>query len=129
MMKYFFVFLTIILFTFSCNKEKKNLINRNLLLFRQISVGELGTEEFDKYEKEATNNKLEIKYLSDVIYVSFLEITNACSSFKGNINISNDSIYLKYNSVSDEVCTSTSITRFTFVINNYEHKKYKIIKD
>jgi hypothetical protein len=128
MKKYFLVLLSIFFFNSSCENKKKSLINKNLLLFKQNFIGELGSEEYDKFEKLAVKNKLEIKYLNDVVYVSFLEITNACSSFKGDINIKNDSIYLTYNTISDEVCTSTTITRFTYIINNNEEKKYKIIK-
>lgn len=113
---------TFILFL-SCSKkiEQKN---QDLYFFKDKYLTELGN---DDYENDLKKTKLKIKtdYIDDLIIVSNYVESNACGKYTGNIRIENDEIYLIYKLVSDEVCTSTSINKVTYVINNPKQKKYK----
>jgi hypothetical protein len=115
------------LFLFSCNQKKLNPTNKRLLTFKSTYLADSDDEKFDSILRKNKLNNLEIKYLNDIIYVSYITEVNACSGSNGNIEIKNDSIVLKTFSNSEEVCTSTSVVRNTFIINNYEEKKYNII--
>jgi hypothetical protein len=104
-----------------------NTPNKRLLTFKKTYLAESDSEKFDSILKKIKPNKLEIKYLNDIIYVSYITEINACITIDGNIEIKNDSIILKTFSNSNEVCTSTSLVRNTFIINNYKEEKYIII--
>ena len=41
-------------------------------------LSELGDDKYDNFEEEFNKEKIEIKYLNDIIYVSYLEELNAC---------------------------------------------------
>lgn len=81
------------------------------------------TDEINFYPETDT-----IKYRKDTLYVSYLTYVNACAGYSGDIEIRNDSLILKANIVSDEVCSSGRIDRFIYKIHNPDNKKYKIIK-
>ena len=112
---------------FACNQKSETIINKNLLFFKTSFLAEYGDEKYDEILKTKKLNKQEIKYLNDLIYVSYLTEENACDQIKGNITMKNDTIFLQPFSISEEVCTSTSLERFTFIINNYKELKYTII--
>lgn len=97
------------------------------MLFKTSFLSESDNEKYDEILKTKKLNKPEIKYLNDLIYVSYLTQVNACDEMKGNIAIKNDTIFLQPFSNSEEVCTSTSLGRFTFIISNYKELKYSII--
>lgn len=127
------IYIWIILFTFSsCNNKssKKELEpkNKKLLGFKISFIAEFGDEKYDQYETKVEKGKLEIKYINDIIYVSYLEELNACGKYDGNLEIKDDTIKLKVILISDEVCTSTSIDKLTFIIDNPDEKKKVIIK-
>ena len=90
-------------------------------------LSELGDDKYDNLEKELNKEKVEIEYLNDIIYVSYLEELNACGQYNGNIETIEDTIKLRVELISDEVCGSTSIERITFLIDNPDGKM-KIIK-
>lgn len=114
----------LLLVVISCSKKEENTTNKNLIYFKSKFLGELGN---DDYEKLLAKTKLKIKtqYLDDVIFVTNYVESNACGQYSGNIEIKNDSILLVYKLVSDEVCTSTSVEKLTYIINNPKEKKYK----
>ncbi len=124
-----FLLTSILIFT-SCNlfTSGEKLFNKNLLGFKTQFLSELGDIKYEKLEKELNKNKIEIKYLNDIIYISYLDELNACGNYEGDIETIGDTIKLKVELVSDEVCTSTSIERITFLINNPTGKKRFIKK-
>ncbi len=67
-------------------------------------------------------------YIHDTLQISYVLDVNACSEFVGNIDISNDTIRLMIQDISEVQCASASIERFTFVITNPENKKYIILR-
>lgn len=108
--------------------EDKRIVNDRLLAFKSVYLAELGQEKFFKLEKEIDKEKIEIKYINDIIYVSYYEVLNSCGIYDGNIEIKSDSINLKIELISDEVCSSTVIEKVTFLIYNPDKKKKLIIK-
>ncbi len=111
-------------------QDKFELMSKSneLLGFKTTFLAELGDEKYDDLEKKVKNKAIETKYLNDIIYVSYYEEVNACGQYSGVINTSNDTINLKLNLISDEVCTSLAIEKVTFIINNSDKKKKVIIK-
>mgnify|MGYP006911565400 CR=1 FL=1 len=81
-------------------------------------LSELGDDKYDNFKEELNKEKIEIKYLNDIIYVSYLEELNACGQYDGNMKTTGDTIKLYVKLTSDEVCTSTSIERIIFLIDN-----------
>lgn len=122
-MKYFIGFLFVLLI--SCSKKEEP-TNKNLIFFKSNFLGELGN---DDYKKLLSKTKLKIKaqYIDDIIFVTNYVEINACGNYVGDIQIKNDSIYLIYKLVSDEVCTSTGVDKITYIINNPKEKKYKFL--
>lgn len=120
-MKYF-VNILFLLF-FSCS-EKQETINKNLIFFKSRFLAELGNDKYETFLQK-TNLKIKAKYLDDIIYVTNYVESNACGNYVGNIQIKNDSIFLIYKLVSDEICSSTSIEKLTYIIDNPKEKKYK----
>jgi hypothetical protein len=133
-MKQLIYILTILLAFSSCNyttnkaKSKTEPKNKRLLAFKTSFIAELGDEKYDQLEKEGKIGKIETKYINDIIYVSYYEELNACGQYDGNIEIISDTIKLRLNLISDELCMSTSIEKLTFIIDNPGEKKKVIIK-
>lgn len=124
-MKIFVVIFLILFFTLSCSKKEEKTIDQNLVYFHSKFLAELGDEKYDNLESKL-NKKPKVKYLDDdLIYITGYVEANACGQYIGNLKYKNDSIILLYNLVSDEVCTSTSIEKATFIIKNPKSKKYK----
>ena len=132
-MKQIIYILTSILIFTSCSQissEKKQITqikNEKLIGFKTMFLSELGDDKYDKLEQELKKEKIEVKYLNDIIYVSYLDELNGCGRYDGNIETIGDTIKLKVNLVSDEVCASILIKRITFLIDNPDEKK-KLIK-
>lgn len=101
--------------------------NKKLIGFKTMFLCELGDDKYDTLEKELIKEKLEIEYLNDIIYVSYLDELNACGQYEGNIETTGNTIKLNVELISDKVCTSTSIERITFLIDNPDGKR-KMIK-
>ena len=118
----FIIFLIVVLIIYSCSNKSKH---ENLIAFKQLHIAEFREEEYFKLEEKL--EQLEVKYLNDIIYITYLTEHNACGEYDGNIKITNDTIKLKVNLNSDIVCKSTSIVRITFIINNTFEKEKKII--
>src|SRR5690606_39859499 len=133
MKQLFQIFIIIIVFasfnSCSTDKEKNNEPkHKKLLGFKITFLADLGEEKYFKLEKKVENGKIETKYINDIIYVSYYLELNACGKYDGNLEIKNDTIKLKVNLISDEVCTSTSIDKVTFLIDNPDEKKKVILK-
>jgi len=110
------------------NSSKESQIHEKLLGFKTKIFADLGDEKYNKYEKKADKGNVKIKYIHDIIYVSYYAELNACGEYQGNIDVKNDSIILELNLVSDEVCTSLRIDRITFLIDNPDEKNKIIVK-
>lgn len=124
-----FILTSLLIFT-SCSsssKQKPDATNEKLLGFKTMFLSELGDDKYFELEQELENEKMEIRYLHDIIYIAYLDELNTCGQYDGNIDSAGDTINLKVDLVSDEVCTSTSIFRITFLIDNPDGKK-KLIK-
>lgn len=112
----------------SCSKRSNQKPEKKKLLgFKTMFLSELGDEKYFELEQVLENEKMETKYLNDIIYVSYLDELNTCGHYDGTIEFVGDTIKLKVDLISDEVCTSTSIHRITFLIDNPDGKK-KLIK-
>ena len=101
--------------------------NQKLLGFKTMFLSELGDDNYADLEEAVNQEKIDINYLNDIIYVSYLEELNACGEYDGNIETKGDTITLNVELISDEVCTSTAIERITFFIDNPDGK-VKMIK-
>ncbi|MCL9806833.1 hypothetical protein NAT51_14960 [Flavobacterium amniphilum] len=121
-MKKIFSFFIIIL-CLACSEKRKE-VNQNLIYFNSDFLAELGDENYDKYEAGLTS-KIKPKYIDNIIYISKTIDANACGNYSGDLEIKKDSIILLYKLTSDEVCTSTSVVKVTYIIKNPKEKKYK----
>jgi len=101
--------------------------NQKLLGFKTMLLSELGDANYADLEEAVNQENIDINYLNDIIYVSYLEELNACGEYDGNIETKGDTITLNVELISDEVCTSTAIERITFFIDNTDGK-VKMIK-
>lgn len=132
-MRHIIFILTTLLAFISCdqiNSDKKLLTetkNKKLIGFKTLFLAEHGDHKYEDLEKELNKKNVEIKYINDIIYVSYLDELNACGQYDGNIEINGDTIKLIVDLISDEVCASTSIEKITFLIDNPNGEK-KIIK-
>src|SRR5690606_34232159 len=122
-------FVLLLMFGFcSCNKELGSKLeskpNHNLLFFRTKFLEELGSENYLILEKQL-GGKPKVEYVDDLIIVKTLAEINACGKYVGDVEIKNDSIFLTSKLNSDEICTSTAIEEFTYIIDNPNRKKYK----
>jgi hypothetical protein len=112
----------------SKNKDQTAFKHKNLLGFKISFLAELGDEKYEQLQRKIASGKMEIKYINDIIYISYNEELNACGDYAGNIEITGDTIKLGVHLTSDEVCTSKSIDRITFIIDNPDEKRKIIIK-
>jgi len=109
---------------FSCNPKNKIEKHENLIGFKSEWIGELGDDKYIIAEPFAANNKIETKQIEDILIVKSWQFTNTCGKYEENIFISGDTITLELNLISDEVCTSMSIEKLTYLIDNPEKKKW-----
>lgn len=94
-----------------------------------ISICESDTSFMQRIENENFENKSDtIRYDEDMIYVSYLSIVNGCAQYSGDIEIKDDSIFLKLKNINGLYCTEMRCDRLMFGIRNVENKKYKIFK-
>lgn len=108
--------------------EEEELIDKRLLAFKTEYVCEpMEEEEFAKEIGYADNKTLKVEYLEDVIYVRAWSTVNACGSYYGNIVVSNDTIQLLCKLKPGDLCSSQSIEKLTYFINNPEKKKWVIV--
>ena len=117
------IYFLIIMLSLACSEKRKE-INKDLIYFNSEFLAELGDENYDKYESEL-KSKINAKYIDKIIYISKTIDANACGNYSGDIEIKKDSIILIYKLTSDEVCTSSSVVKATYIIKNPKEKKYK----
>lgn len=117
-MKYFVP--AVLLLLLSCQKDK------NLLGFKSTSLAESGDAKYDSLRAKA-DEKPVVKYVDDEIFVTLFAEMKSCNDYNGIVSIKNDSIILGYKSLTDEACTSTSIDKLSYIIDNPAKKKYKVI--
>ncbi|HEX8428994.1 hypothetical protein [Hymenobacter sp.] len=118
---------------YSCNGHNKQTLpprHSRLLGFKARFI----TEEIDDkvHRKLGLYSKLrtkavEVKRVNDILYISLPLIVNACGQYDGNVSISHDTIYLHYNLVSDEVCTSHRVDQLTYLVDNPDHAQYHVV--
>jgi hypothetical protein len=68
-----------------------------------------------------------VSYLEDTIVVTTLLEINCCGTMEGDIEISNDSIFLLAKNTSEYACTCLEYHKFSYTIHNPENRKYVII--
>jgi hypothetical protein len=89
---------------FSCKKSQPVISTHvDLLGFKTQTLAELGEDLFDELELKAEKEIIQKKYINDILYVSHFEILNACGNYQGDIEIKNDTIFLKLILTSQDV--------------------------
>lgn len=132
-------FMVCLLILSACGSKKKDFTpHQRLLTFQSstvmsqdsiISICESDTSFMQRIENENFENKSDtIRYDEDMIYVSYLSIVNGCAQYSGDIEIKDDSIFLKLKNINGLYCTEMRCDRLMFGIRNVENKKYKIFK-
>ncbi|MBF0693438.1 MAG: hypothetical protein IR153_00100 [Flavobacterium sp.] len=116
-------FLYSLLILISCNKVEDE---GHLIGFQITYVGERNDGQLDSKQILTTGNDVKVTYVDDVIIASKVIEVNACGKYNGILDVRQDTIVLKYESQSDELCDSQDFRRFTYVIANSENKKFKI---
>lgn len=127
-MRYLQLFLVICLFSCQSRKESYSL-HRDLLGSKDQFLSEMGDDNYDSLESELKKGRIDVRYINDIIYISNLRETNACGVYKCNIDINHDTLFLRYDMVSDVVCTSLAIKRLTYFVNNPKGRRYIIEVD
>jgi len=105
----------------SCNNEIKK--NENLIYFKAKFITEIGNDDYEKYLNDI-QQKINIQYFNEIIFVQKITEVNSCGEYLENIDIINDTIFLRYDLISKEVCTSTMFEKLSYMINNPSNKKY-----
>lgn len=108
--------------------EKLPIQHEKLLGFKAVFVDLPNNRESQNELVNLKKKEDKIRYLEDIIYVSVLNIESACGNFYGNIECSNDTIYLKYEHLSGDLCKSLEFFKLTYLINNNERKRWTIIE-
>lgn len=110
----------------SCEQKIELQKNKNLIGFKSEMIGEIGDDEYIKMESLAESKKIEAKQIEDILIIKTWKFRNTCGNYEEDISINSDTIYLKLNLVSDEVCSSRSIVKLTYLVYNPENKKWII---
>lgn len=126
----------LVFFLSACaTKKPENKINDRLVDFQSYTVMSMdsilaiGEKNYKLIYSEKFNPKTDtIRYEKDLIYISYLSIVNGCAEYCGDLEIKNDSLFLKLINIGELECTEQRCDRLVFMINNFENKKYKIIK-
>lgn len=115
---------------FSC--ENKNIIktHENLLDWQSEFVMEDCDDEgyYDDYEN-FTKPYFSENQNKDTLIVTSLMQVNACGYAIGNINFSNDTLFLETKETAEELCTCIKYCKYTYKIYNPEKQKYTIISE
>ena len=121
----------LILISISCEKSKAP-INENLIGFKSEEVGEPGAmyKNGDWIDYEFDTERIEVKYFKDIIIAKTFTAGNACGKYALNVEFKNDTIELLHylNNEEKELCESLKIESLTYIINNPQKTKWKIIK-
>lgn len=133
-MKKIIIILAFFLYACDTNKQEYK-TNDRLIDFKSFSVMsmdsliESGEANYKLIYSEKFNPKTDtIRYDKDLIYISYLSIVNGCAEYGGDLEIKNDTIFLKLRDIGEISCTEQGCDRLVFKIKNLEYKKYKIKK-
>lgn len=80
-------------------------------------------EHLNDYEEFATPY-FSVRYGTDTVWVTSLQMINGCGETVADIKISGDTLYLLTKLVSDEACTSVMYDKFSYVIHNPENIEF-----
>ena len=124
-----FYFLLLIAFL-SCQRGERKAQPQDNLLISSIStfVMEDG-ENVDGYFKNRNRfikPYTSVEYINGAIKATTLHLINSCGEFKGNVKVSNDTLYLLVENIGNEKCASVQLNKITYVIRNPLNKKYII---
>jgi len=112
-----------------CTSRTKDYTSNRLIEWKSEHIMNDGIEANSYY----TNHKKFIKpyfktiYKKDTLIVSTLIEINSCGETVGEIDFSNDTLYLLTKLISNEACASVVFHKFTYVIQNLENEKYFIV--
>lgn len=119
MKKQFLLTITVFILL-SCVRRK----DENLLIFKAKYYRELSEKEFLNFTK--IEPKINQKRLKDTLKIKVDFIGSGCNAFDGDINFSNDTLYLIYWSTSKEVCEELVYYRLNYKILNKSNNNYKV---
>lgn len=113
----------------SCaEKEKTIQKHKNLIGFRAQFLGEMGDDAYEEIDKLGWGDKITLRYLDDILQITTWEEKSLCGKWEGAIEIRNDTIFLDYVLLSDEICTSLSYDKLTYFIDNPNRQKWTVVK-
>ena len=128
----------------NCNNRNENSLkqeeiqkNDKLISFRNYTIKDMNkinslpqkTRESLRDYKKFHFDSDSIYLIKDTLYISYLSYVNECGSYDGDIEIHDDTLFLRIKDISEINCMSERIDRFIFKIYNPEHRKYKLVKD
>lgn len=100
--------------------------NEKLIGFKSEWLGEVGSDQYKVAEPLAESKKIETKQIDDLLIIKTWKFLNTCGKYGEDISIYSDTIHLELDLISDEVCTSTSIRKLTYIVDNPDSKKWVI---
>jgi hypothetical protein len=128
-MKVISLSLTFLLFLLGCKNGKQEYVpHKNLIGVHVLYVGEPDNPETDEASAFAFDKISRVKYFEDYLTVTIWDVVNACGQYDRNIDIANDTIYLRTNLTSEEVCASQSLDKAIYFISNPQKEKYTVIQ-
>lgn len=137
-MKKFFIYTILAAILISCDNkktEKEILIdfrpNEKVISFK---VAKILNNEYSKKRPDSLFSKNfdpktdTIKYTEKEIYISYLGALTGCVKYGGDIEIKEDSLFLKLIPINNEACTELLIGRIVYRIKNLDNVNFKIRK-
>jgi len=109
---------------FGCEQKIVHKKNKKLIGFKSEWIGEYGDEKFNIAEPLAESKKIESKQVDEILIIKTWILTNACGKYQEDISIKGDTIILRLDLISEEVCTSEAIKKLTYVIDNPKRKYF-----
>jgi hypothetical protein len=102
--------------------------HKNLLWTKEKFLAEWVGENdpFDSIRKIASKKQFTFENFGDYIVASAYFKTDACGSYVGNIDVNNDTIYLKFDLTSTTICSALAYYKVDYLINNETLQKYKV---
>lgn len=126
------IWLSIASLCYACQKQNPYSAtpqHKRLLGFKAEFLAEEMDEKYRKLRlaERLESGQIDVVPVRDILYAALPCAVNACGEYKGNISISHDTLYLHYNLISDEVCTSGRVDQLTYIIDNPQKRRYKVI--
>lgn len=139
MVKQSIYIVTIILLTlFSCHRRGRTFShNKKLVSFSSkiIFNSDQYLNKSDSFFSKLNNIQYfknefgSIDYKEGLVTVKYLTVVNDCGKYVGDMDISNDTIFLHSESTSLIECASGRIDEFSYSIKNPENKKFVFVKN